>query len=565
MPAIFSLYRILESIELEGVFSGLLTQKLFLAWVVLFLWCFVLFIMDDLTHLWKNFTLTEDESCAMEASVQGLHHIVDRGKTCLVGKLLADRLIGKNAIRSTLIKGWRPAGNTSFTNLGDNLFLIEFEHFWDKDLVLEGRPWVFEGNLFSVEEFNGTVAPSSLEFDKVLFWVRMFQLPLSCMSETMGVQLGRSVGQVVEVETEEDGVGWGEYLRVRIRVDLSKPLVRGRMLKLNGTSIWIAFQYEKLLKFCFQCGMVRHGLGGCLNLREVGKKGILPQMQFGVWLRADGFGQRPRAGGSTRLFSSGVPDSQSGAISGNVLGKRYYSVRPDGSSGSRHNQNSPNTDHQCSGSRPSGGAVEPPVSGLALHVTVPMQETVSEVPLGDTSLHVLPQPFFKKETVMPPPVSGFLQAGPIEGAISSVVNVHDVPCSGANVVLLGNNVEQIVASSVLHSPDEDTFGRLGLGPPLFSWQLLFVLLQRTLHLLHWVSPALSIPLFSMLSRLHLLHPCGNVRNLLDVPVMGQLLHFRLWGRGNRGLLSYWLTQFLSKNLRQWQWLMYSPACLNEYP
>lgn len=62
------------------------------------------------------------------------------GKTCLVGKLLADCLIGKNTIRSTLIKGWRPVGNTSFTNLGDNLFLIEFEHFWEKYQVLEDRP-----------------------------------------------------------------------------------------------------------------------------------------------------------------------------------------------------------------------------------------------------------------------------------------------------------------------------------------------------------------------------------------------------------------------------------------
>jgi hypothetical protein len=144
----------------------------------------------------------------------------------------------------------------------------------------------------------------------------------------------------------------------------------------------------------------------------------------------------------------------------------------------------------------------------------------------------------------------------IKGATSLVVNVLDVPCSGANVVLHGDNVEQIVASSALHSR---------LRTALSRWQLLFVLFQRTLHLLHWVSPVLSIPLFSMLSRMHLLHPCRNVRNLLDVPVMDQLLHFWLRGRGNRGLLSYWLTQFLSKNPRQWRWLMYSPTCHNEYP
>jgi hypothetical protein len=44
-----------------------------------------------------------------------------------------------------------------------------------------------------------------------------------------------------------------------------------------------------------------------------------------------------------------------------------------------------------------------------------------------------------------------------------VVNVHDFPCSVANVVMNGDNVEQIVASSVLHSPNEDTFGT---GDPL---------------------------------------------------------------------------------------------------
>jgi len=210
---------------------------------------------------------------------------------------------------------------------------------------------VFEGNLFSLEEYNGTVAPSAIEFAEVLFWVRMFQLTLSCMSKTEGVQLGSSVGQVVEVETDEDGVGWGEYLLVRVWVDLSKPLVWGRMLKLNGNSTWIVFQYEKLTKFCFQCGMVRHGVGGCLNLKMAGRKGNPPQVQFGSWLQADGYGCCPMAGGSFRPSSSGVADTQLGAISGNALGEW-----------GRLNV----------GSRASGGAVELPFSGLAQHATVSM-------------------------------------------------------------------------------------------------------------------------------------------------------------------------------------------------
>jgi hypothetical protein len=71
------------------------------------------------------------------------------------------------------------------------------------------------------------------------------------MYQTVGWQIGASVGVVEEVDVDEDGVGWGEYLRVRILLDLSKPLSRGRVLKLKGKYIWVPFQYEKIPNFSF--------------------------------------------------------------------------------------------------------------------------------------------------------------------------------------------------------------------------------------------------------------------------------------------------------------------------
>ena len=43
----------------------------------------------------------------------------------------------------------------------------------DKVKVLEGRPWVFEGNLFAVEDYDGLMTPSKYPFDKAAFWVWM--------------------------------------------------------------------------------------------------------------------------------------------------------------------------------------------------------------------------------------------------------------------------------------------------------------------------------------------------------------------------------------------------------
>lgn len=119
---------------------------------------------------------------------------------------------------------------------------------------------------------------SKMEFEKASFWVRMFNLPLACMSETIGLHIGSSVGTVEDVETEEDGVGWVEYLRVKIWLDLSKPLARGRVLKIDGSTTWIAFQYETFPKFFFQCGVIRHGVAGC--------QGDPKKMEFRTWLRA---------------------------------------------------------------------------------------------------------------------------------------------------------------------------------------------------------------------------------------------------------------------------------------
>lgn len=50
-----------------------------------------------------------------------------------------------------------------------------------------------------------------------------------------------------EVEVDDDGVGWGEFLRVQVVLDLAKPLSRGRTITLHNKT----FQYEKNPKVLF--------------------------------------------------------------------------------------------------------------------------------------------------------------------------------------------------------------------------------------------------------------------------------------------------------------------------
>ena len=77
---------------------------------------------EDLTILCGNLSLSIDESQEVEIEKQKPAGLSTRGKLCLVGKLIVDQLIGKESIKRTLVKGWRPSGFLTFKVLGDNLF-----------------------------------------------------------------------------------------------------------------------------------------------------------------------------------------------------------------------------------------------------------------------------------------------------------------------------------------------------------------------------------------------------------------------------------------------------------
>jgi predicted molibdopterin-dependent oxidoreductase YjgC len=75
-----------------------------------------------------SFTFKEDESDELAIGETAMASLLSRGLSCVVGKLLADRVVSKETIKTPLIRAWQPSGRGSFKNLGVNLFRIEFEY-----------------------------------------------------------------------------------------------------------------------------------------------------------------------------------------------------------------------------------------------------------------------------------------------------------------------------------------------------------------------------------------------------------------------------------------------------
>jgi hypothetical protein len=124
---------------------------------------------DELTTMWGNFSLLEEENLGFSVESTEIVPLVSRGKDWLVGKLISDRIVPKEFLRVPLIRAWRPKGIVKFSMLGENKFVVDFESSGDKARVMAGRPWLFDGNLVSLADFDGLRPPSAWCFDQESF------------------------------------------------------------------------------------------------------------------------------------------------------------------------------------------------------------------------------------------------------------------------------------------------------------------------------------------------------------------------------------------------------------
>jgi len=194
---------------------------------------------------------------------------------------------------------WKMEGEVIFKELFDNTWLLEFSVVTDKKRVQEGTPWLFDRSVLVLKEVEENISPLQMDFSISPFWIQIHDLPLGCMTREVGYKIGASIGRVEDVRVPGDGGSWSRGLRVRVQVDITKPLERGRVLKLNGKQAWVAFRYEKLPHFCFHCGRILHNKMPCSGSQGVNQEGKGTLKPWGVWLRVE---DNRNASGS---FSSG--------------------------------------------------------------------------------------------------------------------------------------------------------------------------------------------------------------------------------------------------------------------
>lgn len=110
---------------------------------------------------------------------------------------------------------------------------------------------------------------------------------MACNS-TMGNIIGKAIVRVVE-DLEKDEMARGEFMRIQVCLDVSKPLLRGKKICVGSSQpIWVCFTYEHLPNLYYIRGLLGHSHRDCDHWTEAMNKLNVSNFPYGPWLHVGG-------------------------------------------------------------------------------------------------------------------------------------------------------------------------------------------------------------------------------------------------------------------------------------
>ena len=130
--------------------------------------------------------------------------------------------------------------------VGNNLFLAIFISEEDMVEVLDKSSWTFDRRLILLKQFKGDLCLGDVSFQYSPFWNQVFNIPIKSMNSCVGTRIANEIGVPILVDAPKNGLAWGLFLRIRVDVDITKPLMRGKMIQIEGAEIGRASCRERV-------------------------------------------------------------------------------------------------------------------------------------------------------------------------------------------------------------------------------------------------------------------------------------------------------------------------------
>ena len=238
--------------------------------------------MENLKKHWRNLSLNDREGGKLAVKK-------DRAtqEFTLVAKFLTKRVLNTEVIVQTFSPLWRAKNGFKVRDAGEHTMLFVFDNAEEVNKILVSEPWSFDRHLVILQRLESSTSLQALKLNLVSIWVQVHHIPVCLLNRGVAEDLCEAIG-VVDRSAKDTEVDRGSFFRVRVRIDISLPLCRGRVLALeDGEDCWVSFKYERLPNICYWCGCLDHSDRDCEKWIESDGTLDSREREYGPWIRAE--------------------------------------------------------------------------------------------------------------------------------------------------------------------------------------------------------------------------------------------------------------------------------------
>lgn len=143
---------------------------------------------------------------------------------CLVERFLTEAAIDFQAMQHKLASLWRPGKGMYVKEPERNRYIFQFYHEVDIARVIEGSPWIFGQFHLVFERLKDGYDPRMISINKLDLWIQLHGMSTGFMSQKVVVDVGNYIRNFVESDSNNFVGVWRDYFRVKVTINLSKPL-----------------------------------------------------------------------------------------------------------------------------------------------------------------------------------------------------------------------------------------------------------------------------------------------------------------------------------------------------
>nr|XP_051217683.1 uncharacterized protein LOC127335131 [Lolium perenne] len=235
-------------------------------------------IDDLLAHL----ELREDELEDVVIGEETVKEYQKEARWLAIGKVHTSRSFSADALFGKMKAVWNLSKDPICREAGENLFIFQMHCLGDWKKVVHQGPWTFRGWAVLVEDYDGREDPEKIKIGGLYVWAQIHGIPELYRKQEVVDDLARRVGKTKEVQMAPKLFFEGNYVRLRVMIDVGKPLMRFVSLSVQGEGRKrLAVKYEKLPYFCKCCGLLGHDHEECGDGVWEAK-----DLQYGDWMIA---------------------------------------------------------------------------------------------------------------------------------------------------------------------------------------------------------------------------------------------------------------------------------------